>query len=214
MREVNEPGRARRRYARGEGGHLRDDILDAAAHLLVETGDEAMVTMRAVAAAVGVSPPSVYLHFPDKDTLIFAVCQKLFTALDDAVEAATRGLSHPLERLKARGLAYARFGVEHPEQYRVIFMQKSEAAPEAFGSVQLMESAAFGHLLQDVVDLLETGEMLPGLEAFPVAIECWAVVHGCTSLLISHPTLGLPPVDALVGQVCDHLARGMLAADP
>lgn len=214
MREANQPAGARRRYARGEGGHLRDDILDAAAHLLVETGDEAMVTMRAVAAAVGVSPPSVYLHFPDKDTLIFAVCQKLFTALDDAVEAATRGLDHPLERLKARGLAYARFGVEHPEQYRVIFMQRSEAAPEAFGSVQLMESAAFGHLLQNVVDLLETGEMLPGLEAFPVAIECWAVVHGCTSLLISHPTLGLPPVDTLVGQVCDHLARGMLAAGP
>ena len=204
------PSRPRNR--RGEGALLREDILDAASRLLVEAGDEEKVTMRAVAAAAGVSPPSVYLHFPDKDTLIFAVCQQLFAALDQAIEAATAGLVDPFDRMQARGLAYARFGVEHPEHYRVLFMQKPESAPEGFGSEQLMESAAFAHLLENVVELLATGELEPGLEAFPLAVELWALVHGCTSLLISHPNLGLPPVDELVGQACSHLARGLLRA--
>ena len=202
------PRRARNR--RGEGGLLREDILDAASQLLVELGDEEKVTIRAVASAVGVSPPSVYLHFPDKDTLIFAVCQQLFAALDEAIERATAGLDDPFARMQARGLAYARFGVEHPEHYRVLFMQKPESAPEGFGSEQLMESAAFAHLLENVVDLLATGQLEPDLEAFPLAVELWALVHGCTSLLISHPTLGLPPVDQLVGQACAHMTRGLL----
>jgi len=75
----------------------------------VESGDEEKGTVRAVAAEVGVSPPAVYLHFPDKDTLIFAVCQQLFAALDQAVESAAAGLDDPFDRMRARGLAYARF---------------------------------------------------------------------------------------------------------
>jgi AcrR family transcriptional regulator len=202
------PRRARNR--RGQGALLREDILDAASQLLVRLGDEEKVTIRAVAAAVGVSPPSVYLHFPDKDTLIFAVCQQLFAALDHAIESATAGLDDPFDRMRARALAYALFGVDHPEHYRVLFMQKPEAAPEGFGSEQLMESAAFAHLLENVVELIATGQLEPGLEPFPLAVELWAVVHGCTSLLISHPELGLPPVDQLVGQACAHVSRGLL----
>ncbi len=204
----------RSRYRRGEGALLRQDILDAAARLLGESGDEERVTIRAVAAEVGVSPPSVYLHFPDKDTLIFEVCQQLFAALDEAIESATAGLDDPFDRMRARGLAYARFGVEHPEHYRVLFMQKPESAPKGFGPEQLMESAAFAHLLQNATDLIATGQLEPGLEPFPLALELWAVVHGCTSLLISHPNLGLPPVDQLFGQVCDHLTKGILRSDP
>ena len=203
----------RSRSRRGEGALLRQDILDAAARLLVDSGDVEKVTIRAVAAEVGVSPPAVYLHFPDKDTLIFAVCQQLFAALDHAIESAAAGLDDPFDRMRARGLAYARFGVEHPEHYRVLFMQKPESAPKGFGPEQLMESAAFAHLLQNAVDLIATGLVEPGLEAFPLAVELWAAVHGCTSLLISHPNLGLPPAEALVGQICEHLARGLLGPD-
>lgn len=202
------PRRARNR--RGEGALLREDILDAASQLLVRLGDEEKVTIRAVASAVGVSPPSVYLHFPDKDTLIFEVCQQLFREMDDSIERSTAGLADPFERMAARALAYAHFGVEHPEHYRVLFMQKPESAPEGFGAEQLMELAAFAHLLENVFELLATGQLEPGLEAFPLAVELWAMVHGCTSLLISHPNLGLPPVDQLVGQACGHLSRGLL----
>jgi AcrR family transcriptional regulator len=200
----------RARYRRGEGALLREDILEAASQLLVRLGDEEKVTIRAVASAVGVSPPSVYLHFPDKDTLIFEVCQQLFRAMDEAIERSTAGLENPFERMAARALAYAHFGVEHPEHYRVLFMQKPESAPEGFGAEQLMESAAFAHLLENVVELLATGLLEPGLEAFPLAVELWAMVHGCTSLLISHPNLGLPPVDQLVGRACGHMSRGLL----
>ena len=107
-------------------------------------------------------------------------------------------------------MAYARFGVDQPEHYRVLFMQKPDSALEGFGSEQLMEAATFAHLLRNAIEIIATGRLQPDLEAFPLAVELWALVHGCTSLLISHPGLGLPPVDQLVVQACDHMTRGLL----
>jgi AcrR family transcriptional regulator len=49
----------RHRARRGEGDRLREEILAAAERLLLETGDESAVSIRAVADAVGVTPPSI-----------------------------------------------------------------------------------------------------------------------------------------------------------
>ncbi len=49
--------------------------------LLTETGSEDAVSIRAVAQRVGVSAPSIYLHFADKRALIDAVCEEVFEAL-------------------------------------------------------------------------------------------------------------------------------------
>src|SRR5205823_414405 len=118
------PSPRRRRARRGEGDRLRDQIIEAVERLLVQTGDEEAVTIRAVADAVGVTPPSVYLHFADKDEMLFAVCERLFAELDRITQEAASGSEDPLESLVLRGRAYIRFGVEHPEQYRILFMGK------------------------------------------------------------------------------------------
>ena len=114
----------RARARRGEGPRLREEILAAATRLLVETGDEEAVSIRAVAEAVGVTPPSIYLHFADKTELIFAVCEEQFRQLDAEMAAAEAGAADPLEALRRRGQAYVRFGLRNAEAYRVLFMYK------------------------------------------------------------------------------------------
>ena len=49
----------RSRARRGEGDLLREEILLAATRLLIETGNEDAMSIRAIADAVGVSPPSI-----------------------------------------------------------------------------------------------------------------------------------------------------------
>ncbi|MEW5812105.1 MAG: helix-turn-helix domain-containing protein [Actinomycetota bacterium] len=62
----------------------RDRILDAYADLLAEEG-ERFATVDAVAARAGVSKGGVLYHFPSKDHLAAAVCERLDTlAADDA----------------------------------------------------------------------------------------------------------------------------------
>ena len=56
---MSVPPLRRRRAARGAGEHLREEILDAATGLLLETGDAKAVSIRSVAQRVGVTPPSI-----------------------------------------------------------------------------------------------------------------------------------------------------------
>src|ERR687888_1032271 len=98
----------RRRAPRGQGERLRAEILEAAERLLVQTGDQEAVSIRAVADAVGVTPPSIYLHFADKNELVFAVCERAFARFDAVQEEAAAQSDDPLESLMLRGRAYIR----------------------------------------------------------------------------------------------------------
>src|SRR6195952_3332375 len=107
----------RRRAARGCGQQLHDEILDAATGLLLETGDAKAVSIRAVAQRVGITPPSIYLHYADKDALLDAVCARYFEALDQVMQQVVLDQPSTIDRLRAQGLAYIRFAMQNPELY-------------------------------------------------------------------------------------------------
>jgi AcrR family transcriptional regulator len=201
---------ARTRYRRGEGARLREDILEAASRLFFEQGGAEGMTMRAVAAAAGVSPPAVYLHFADKDELIFAVCQDVFNQLDQALEAAAEGIDDLIEGMKARGRAYVRFGLEHPDHYRVLFMQAPGNQPHHYGPEEVRASAAFGHLMSSVAAMTGDSRVREGIDPYELALDCWAYVHGLTSLLISKPDFGWPDADEMLDGHFDRLLAGIL----
>jgi AcrR family transcriptional regulator len=69
--EAASAANRRPRLPRGEGRRLRGEIMAAAERLLIDTGSQEAVSIRAVADAVGVTPPSIYRHFADKSELIF-----------------------------------------------------------------------------------------------------------------------------------------------
>jgi AcrR family transcriptional regulator len=196
----------RTRARRGEGALLREEILAAADALLIETGSEESVSIRGIGDRVGVSAPSIYRHFEDKDALMFEVCERTFGRLDQAMEQAAAGIADPYDALVARGLTYIHFGLEHPEHYRMTLM----------GSVKdTKEVELDGHHI--------TGEVVQGSRAFnnivdasarvlgrrrspsPVALasEIWAYVHGVTSLRINYPTMPWPPLEVQVGTYVD-----------
>jgi AcrR family transcriptional regulator len=212
-RATDPPSPPRSRYRRGEGALLREDILNAASELFVQEGGEEGVTIRAVAAAVGVSPPSVYLHFADKDELIFAVCQSLFAQLTAALEAAVAGIDDPFDSCKARATAYVRFGLEHPEHYRVLFMHPPQHHPEGFGPEEIKASAAFESLVAEMEAMMATGLLREGLDPYMLAIEAWTSVHGITSLVISHPDFPWPGVDAFLDHHFTTVLQGLLRRD-
>ena len=199
----------RTRARRGEGERLREQILEAASHLLVETGDENAVSIRAVAEAVGVTPPSIYLHFADKNDLIFAICEKYLEELDRRTTEAARGSDDLIESLLRRGRAYIWFGLENREPYRVIFMRKPSDTPLPWQYEKIVTSSAFGHLLDDVGAAVGAG-LLEG-DPMLVALALWSAVHGITSLLISKPNFPWPDLDQLIDQVTRSALYGVAA---
>lgn len=128
MRAVaNDPAQSiasarRRRAPRGAGAQLRDTIVNAATELLIETGYAKAVSIRSVAERAGVTSPSIYLHFADKDALLDAVCAEYFQKLDGQMQSAVAGCSTTMEVLHALGMAYVRFALKTPVLYRIATM--------------------------------------------------------------------------------------------
>lgn len=201
------PRRARSR--RGEGERLRDEILAAAERLLVETGSEEAVSIRAVAAAVGVTPPSIYRHFADKNLLLFEVCGVQMRRLGEHLWDATRGVDDPVLALGLMGEAYVRFGLAHPEHYRIMFMGRSDLTPEQYADELLLETSPFAMLVTLVQRAVDAG-MTRHDDALRVALLLWSAVHGLTSLLIAKPNVPWPPVDALVRDLLEMVVHGEL----
>ncbi len=211
--EAQGPSPSRRRRApKGQGERLHEEILRATERLLIQTGDQDAVSIRAVADAVGVTPPSIYLHFADKSELIFAVCERNFAMLDRVIEEAATGVADPVEALRRRGAAYVRFGLEHPEQYRILFMTKASETPNDWTPDRTIGSAAFTHLVTAVQACLEAGAIAPA-DPVLIASGLWAAVHGVTSLLIAKRGLEWP-LEELVDHVLRVQIRGLRPPDP
>ena len=203
MRSERAP---RPRARRGEGERLREEILEATSTLLVAAGDREAVSIRSVAEAVGVTPPSIYLHFTDKAALIQAVCERHFDALDRSIAAEVAGRGDPLEQLRVRGRAYVRFGLDHPEQYRILFMTRQGAVEPP--SEHLRRASGFDALVDNVGRAMEAGALAPA-DPLLVATGLWTVVHGITSLAISMPHFPPMGLDRLVDHLLEVQGRGL-----
>jgi AcrR family transcriptional regulator len=198
----------RRRSARGQGAALRGEVLTATMDLLAETGDEEAVSLRAVAQRVGVSVPSIYLHFADKQALLDAVCDQVFTALDSAMQTAAADAPHVFEGLRRQGIAYVRFAVENPEHYRIVLMRKHEG--EAGEHADLMTaSVAFQHFVDSVQACVDEGVFEGSAEE--LALQLWAGAHGLSALLVAKPYFPWPPVDELIDSVVGMVGIGLAA---
>jgi AcrR family transcriptional regulator len=181
----------RTRARRGEGGRLREELLDAAERLLVDAGTDDAVTLRAVAAAAGVSTPSVYLHFTDREALVEAVCIRVWGELESLFHEA-RG-DDPFQSLGRFGYAYARFAIEHPVQYRVLLMRPAIHANTA-------ADACFRLMTEAVSASVDSG-LLHG-DPRTLALQLWSAVHGAVSLIIAQPHLPWPDdLDAFFNDV-------------
>jgi AcrR family transcriptional regulator len=188
----------RRRARRGEGDRLRVEIVDAAGRLLAETGDAHAVTLRAVARVVGVTATSIYLHFPDRATLVRAVRRQCFAELVHAMDhAADAAGADPHARVRARAHAYVRFGLEHSGRYRALF----EPALQSSAPADIGRSTVEG-LVADVAAALGRGPD----EAWLVLVQFWTALHGTVALRSVRPGFGWPDVQRQIDDLVDRLA--------
>jgi len=169
---------------------LREQLLDAAAHLLATEGPAGLSTRR-VAAEVGASTSAIYRLWGSKPELVRALFLEGFRRLAahlDEVEPT----SDPIADLRSLGLAYHANAIQNPELYEVMFACpvpgfEPDATDGAFALSTL------DTLIRAVARCVDAG-LLPG-PADAVARRLWAVNHGVCSLEIQG-LLG-PPDEAL-----------------
>lgn len=183
----------RPRSPRGSGEQLRGEIIDAAMVLLEEHDSADAVSIRAVAEAVGVTPPAIYLHFADKDALLDSVCGRYFERLDVVLGDAQAQHDHPLDRTLAMGMAYVRFALDNPAMYRFAFGNPGDDGTPMVD--EALRTTAFERLASAVGSLVVLGWFPPGppgqddVNVLQMAMQMWTVAHGVASLMIAKPAL-------------------------
>lgn len=91
---------------------LRRRIVDAAWRLGNETGDDAL-TIRNIAARVGISPALLYTYFEGKGALMREMQALAAPQLEAQLGAALQGEHAPMEALFRLCIAYVEFAREH-----------------------------------------------------------------------------------------------------
>ena len=191
---------------------LRQQILDAARDLLVRDGYEKL-SMRRVAERIDYSPTAIYLHFTDKQDLVFSLCDETFARLVHALETLPQEFSDPLVRLRKGLERYIAFGLDHPDHYVPAFVlpppddldprRKQESmSPESNGL------KALGCLRDCIADGVRTRK-LRKVDPEVAARAAWAACHGITSLLITHKAFPWGDRRAVIAATVDGIVTGL-----
>jgi AcrR family transcriptional regulator len=173
--------RKRRTYHHGD---LRDALISLALETLEKSGPEEL-TLRGLAERAGVSGMAPYRHFADKTALLRAVAAHGFAILKEDFKAVDDP-ANPRRAIEAFGLAYARFVLERPGLFRLMFdgppllsVEEMDADPD--NSYNLL-----GQRLAQVV---------PAARRRIAAVAFQSIVHGFCVLLANHRLRRLGSVD-------------------
>jgi len=208
---TDQPSR-RTRNPRGEGSRLRTDILDAAATLLREES-EAAVTLRALARHIGVSAPSIYRHFADRDAIIQELTENAFADFADLLHGA--GGTDPVTHLFEVCSRYLRFAEEEPHHYRLMFggvwnaaqTLQTRTAPDDQARLRRLGLDTLQVLIDAVDACVETGAS-SSTDATRDATAVWVALHGLAGLRQTTPLFRWPD------QIEDDLVRQLARLQP
>lgn len=124
---------------------LREDILDHAEALLVQSSGQRLV-MSDIGRLLGKSQPYVHAHFPTKADLVAALAQRWFTGVEHASASAMRGASDPAECLLAHTLAVLRIKRAAFDRNPDLFRAYLEMARDHMEIVRTHTAVLTGHL--------------------------------------------------------------------
>ena len=163
-------------------GNARGSILEAASAVFAEKGIDG-ISMRHIAAEIGVSATALYRHYDSKDALLAAVCESGFAEFGARLEATARTAATPLDALRALGGVYVDFALSHPMHYDVMMIRPHQWA---LGPDPDQDPESFAGLIALVEACQAAGQLRPG-DAREAAHLLWAAIHGVVSLAISMP---------------------------
>jgi AcrR family transcriptional regulator len=176
---------ARVRNARGTGELLRIDLLAAAEAVLDETGDPARVTVRGVAAAVGVAPNAVYLHFADREALLAEIAIRRYEVCTEVIRRSNASHTDPMERLLAGHERYCELALERPGHYRLLFHGLVHPTdPELLDRVATAGFAYFQTCIDACAGAIDAG-VLRAADAATLAGAVWALEHGWCEIALT-----------------------------
>jgi AcrR family transcriptional regulator len=154
-------------------------ILDAARASFGAGGVEA-VTVRGVAADVGITPMAIYRHFAGKEALVDAL---VLEGLDRWAERlASVDVIDPLDWLLAAGDEFLAFALEEPRRFEAAFLIPSSGARRFPDDFARGRSPAGRLWIARLEELRLSGRLAPDVTPLDAGLTFWALGQGLITL--------------------------------
>jgi AcrR family transcriptional regulator len=195
-------------------GSVRDQLVRTGKAMLQEMS-LADLSLRGIAASVGVSQVAPKHHFGNKEGLLAAIAASGFRDLTEFRFSRLRPHMNAEQRLRTLLTTYVLFAVENPALFHLMFAPQFKA-PGRHAELNEAASHSFHIVARAAGEFLaEIGRAPGGLGADEAARVAWMSMHGVATFLIEHRInpLGAPKVsrEQLVNQMLDVVFAGLRA---
>ena len=182
-------------------GDLRQNLITAATEMIKESGIEG-ISLRKLAAKVGVSRTAPYHHFKDKNELLCAIAEQGFrnrlSHLEEQYSNKAEQTKTSTLQLKHYMLDYLKFAQDNPELYELMFgrtIWKQQIANESLKSAAY---PSFNHQLEVTKQWQAKGLLDANANSLRLSQVIWGTLHGVAKLLID----GIYTDSAQVEEIC------------
>ena len=162
-------------------GNLAESLVDGFIELLTSTPVEKL-SLRRLAAHIGVANTAVYNHFSSKEELLVAVKLRCLNHFANFLESSVDPSDSVEEKIKNLGRGYYIYSIKYSQYFSFIM---SDNLSEDLITQELIETSmrAEQALRSAVIELLQENNLPEtkyneGLGAF----VCWSITHGISAL--------------------------------
>jgi len=185
---------------------LKTRIIDAARQVLLSEGYRNF-SMRKIAAEIGVSATSIYLHFENKDELVHTLMDQAIERLNNRLKVQAEKHDEPIAKLEALAREYAHFALSHPREYQVIYLISSDEM--ARYPKEKFRKARKGYeivtsVLEEAVKAGLINEAKPRMAAYTF----WAQLHGVMSVVLSKRLDTRIDQEEFIEEAIEHIIQG------
>lgn len=169
---------------------LRQQILTAARHLFLSEGLSS-ISMRRIAADIGVSATAIYRHFRSKDELLDDLAEEGFALLeiflrrgvqaDGSLNGQARAPGDSVQAVVQLTRDYLAFALEHSRYFELMFLKPRKNQRRFPQDFKQKKSKSF-LILQELVTACIREEVFRGDDAMDVTLTIWAHLHGLVCL--------------------------------
>ncbi len=169
---------------------LRQQILTAARHRFLKEGLSA-ISMRRIAADIGVSATAIYRHYQGKEDLLDDLAEEGFALFEIYLR---RGANHVengndaaessngyIQRVLRLTEDYLSFALEHERYFGLMFLESRKNLRRFPRDFEQKKSQSF-LILQDLVSTCIRFEAFRKDDPMQVTLTLWAHIHGLVSL--------------------------------
>ncbi|TFL18946.1 TetR/AcrR family transcriptional regulator [Jannaschia formosa] len=163
-------------------GDLKPALVQAGLQILEESGLEGL-SLRAIAARVGVSHTAPKNHFDGLNGLLAAIAAEGFRLHAAEMRRGVEGMPPGRARLEAAAQGYVRFAQENPALFKLMFSPRFRDSDDADLIASGNESYGVLRSIAEGLDWPAPGPARgPEIEALRTEMMLWSLVHGYVSL--------------------------------